>query len=176
MKATATASGTCTWRNAKDDYIFYNNILTEQASFHSLHAVIKLGCESLNLEDYICCDTCTALVDKVQNFLDHLNSIEPASTSASASASPWMLKWMADYPFPDVLYTTMQLQWFHLNYIQYKNSPHKGLVSRLCFPCPLAQKLVAVRALHSRAQASSSSVLGKGKETACISSVLTTNG
>ena len=60
--------------------------------------------------------------------------------------------------------------------LQFINSPYNGLVSRLCFPSPLAQRPVVVRTLHSRAQATSSSVLGKGKETGCIRQVLTTNG
>ena len=47
--------------------------------------------------------------------------------------------------------------------LQFINSPHNGLVSRLCFPSPLAQKPVVVRTLHSRAQTISLSLLGMGE-------------
>ena len=60
--------------------------------------------------------------------------------------------------------------------LQFINSPHNGMISRLCFQSLLALKPVVVRTLHSRAQATSSSVLGKGKETGCIRRVLITNG
>ena len=114
-------------------------------------------------------DTCTALpASRVQEFLEHLNSVEPSIRFTVEVESDGQL------PFLDVLLR-------HdpdgsISTLVYRKPTHTDRYLDFSSHHPLAHKIAVVRTLHTRAESINSSVLGKDEETKHLRQALTSNG
>ena len=114
-------------------------------------------------------DTCTALpASRVQEFLEHLNSVEPSIRFTVEVESDGQL------PFLDVL-LRHDPDGSILTSV-YRKPTHTDRYLDFSSHHPLAHKIAVVRTLHTRAESINSSVLGKDEETKHLRQALTSNG
>ena len=114
-------------------------------------------------------DTCTALpASRVQEFLEHLNSVEPSIRFTVEVESNGQL------PFPDVLLRHDPDGSIATSV--YRKPTHTDRYLDFSSHHPLAHKIAVVRTLHTRAESINSSVLGKDEGTRHLKQALTSNG
>ena len=114
-------------------------------------------------------DTCTAVpASRVQEFLEHLNSVEPSIRFTVEVESNGQL------PFLDVL--PRHDPDGSIAKSVYRKPTHTDRYLDFSSHHPLAHTIAVVRTLHTRAESINSSVLGKDEETRHLKQALTSNG